>query len=58
MGDSKIIRITHDGKGMKDIDKKTGDALHTFEDGEAHIDKKGGEKLMLLLLLKKPWAWR
>lgn len=46
MGDFKT-KITHDGKGMKEIDRKTGDALHTFEDGGAHIDKKDGKKLKI-----------
>lgn len=43
--DSRIIRITHKGKGMKDIDKKSKDSLHTFDDGGAHIDKADGKKL-------------
>ena len=39
----KIV-ITHEGKGTMTIDTITGDRLHVFEDGGAHIDRNG-EKL-------------
>ncbi|MCK5590739.1 MAG: hypothetical protein KAI72_02165 [Candidatus Pacebacteria bacterium] len=42
--DRKIV-VTHDGRGTMNIDRKTGDCLHVFEDGGAHIDKANGEKL-------------
>lgn len=46
--DRKIV-ITHSGRGTKNIDKKTGDALHVFTDGGAHIDKNG-EKIKVTKL--------
>jgi len=47
--DRKIV-VTHQGRGMKEIDKSSGDSLHTFEDGIAHIDKKDGTKLRITKL--------
>ena len=34
---NKIV-ITHKGKGMKMIDRRTGNAYHSFEEGDPHID--------------------
>ena len=43
----RIIKITHKGQGMMEIDKKTGDRLNIFQDGGAHIDKANGTKLKI-----------
>ena len=42
--DRKIV-VTHEGQGLMEIDRISGDRLHVFEDGGAHIDKANGEKL-------------
>lgn len=47
MGQDRIIKVTHDGRGTMDIDKISGDRLHVFEDGGAHIDKADGRKLKI-----------
>ncbi len=46
MSDRKIV-VTHGGRGLMQIDKKTGDSLHVFDDGGAHIDKANGQKLYI-----------
>ena len=47
--DRKIV-ITHQGQGMKEIDRISGDALHVFQDGCAHLDKADGTKLQITKL--------
>lgn len=32
-------KVTHGGDGMMEIHRISGDSLHTFSNGEAHIDK-------------------
>ena len=44
--DRKVV-VTHNGRAMMNIDRKTGDALHVFEDGGAHIDTANGKKLFI-----------
>jgi hypothetical protein len=44
--DRKIV-VTHKGNGIKEIDKISKDALHTFQDGGVHINKSDGRKLQI-----------
>ena len=54
MENDRITKLSHkrDGswQGFMEIDKKTGDILHTFQDGGAHIDKANGQKLKIIKL--------
>lgn len=47
--DRKIV-VTHEGRALKEIDKKSGDSLHIFDDGGARIDKANGPKLYITKL--------
>ena len=38
----KIV-FTHGGRGTMDIHRATGDRLHTFDDGRAHLDLENGK---------------
>ncbi|MBI2004202.1 hypothetical protein HYS72_01935 [Candidatus Pacearchaeota archaeon] len=50
MSNDRKIVITHEGRGTMEIDLKTGDRLHVFQDGGAHIDKANGQKLKITKL--------